>query len=329
MTARISTLWESVGHTPLLRIGTLSRRTGNEILGKAEFMNPGGSIKDRAAKGMIRDAEAKGLLQPGGTIVEGTAGNTGIGLALLGRERGYRVVVTMPDNQAREKYELLEAMGAEVRKVPVVPFANENHFFHQARRLAEANAGWFWANQFENPANGNFHAESTAEEIWAQCEGKVDVLVAACGTGGTLGGVSSALKAKNPKLEVVLVDPFGSGLYSYVKEGKLASTGGSITEGIGIMRLTENFKKARIDDAMQVSDQQMIEMLYHLAREDALVVGTSAALNVRAAYELAKARPNQGLRIVTFLCDHGSRYASKVFNPEFLASKGLEVRPLP
>lgn len=329
MTARISTLWESVGHTPLLRIGTLSRRTGNEILGKAEFMNPGGSIKDRAAKGMIRDAETKGLLKPGGTIVEGTAGNTGIGLALLGRERGYRVVVTMPDNQAREKYELLEAMGAEVRKVPVVPFANENHFFHQARRLAEANAGWFWANQFENPANGNFHAESTAEEIWAQCEGKVDVLVAACGTGGTLGGVSSALKAKNPKLEVVLVDPFGSGLYSYVKEGKLASTGGSITEGIGIMRLTENFKKARIDDAMQVSDQQMIEMLYHLAREDALVVGTSAALNVRAAYELAKARPNQGLRIVTFLCDHGSRYASKVFNPEFLASKGLEVRPLP
>lgn len=329
MTARITTLWESVGHTPLLRIGTLSRRTGNEILGKAEFMNPGGSIKDRAAKGMIRDAEAKGLLQPGGTIVEGTAGNTGIGLALLGRERGYRVVVTMPDNQAREKYELLEAMGAEVRKVPVVPFANENHFFHQARRLAESNAGWFWANQFENPANGNFHAESTAEEIWAQCEGKVDVLVAACGTGGTLGGVSSALKAKNPNLEVVLVDPFGSGLYSYVKEGKLASTGGSITEGIGIMRLTENFKKARIDDAMQVSDQQMIEMLYHLAREDALVVGTSAALNVRAAYELARARPNQGLRIVTFLCDHGSRYASKVFNPEFLTSKGLEVRPLP
>jgi cysteine synthase A len=329
MTARISTLWESVGHTPLLRIGTLSRRTGNEILGKAEFMNPGGSIKDRAAKGMIRDAEATGKLAPGGTIVEGTAGNTGIGLALLGRERGYRVVVTMPDNQAREKYELLEAMGAEVRKVPVVPFANENHFFHQARRLAETNAGWFWANQFENPANGNFHAESTAEEIWAQCEGKVDVLVAACGTGGTLGGVSSALKAKNPKLEVVLVDPFGSGLYSYVKEGRLASTGGSITEGIGIMRLTENFKKARIDDAMQVSDQQMIEMLYHLAREDALVVGTSAALNVRAAYELAKARPNQGLRIVTFLCDHGSRYASKVFNPEFLTSKGLEVRPLP
>lgn len=326
---KISTLWDSVGNTPLLRIGTLSGRTGNEVLGKAEFMNPGGSIKDRAAKGMIRDAEARGLLKPGATIVEGTAGNTGIGLALLGRERGYRVVVTMPDNQAREKYEFLEAMGAEVRKVPVVPFANEGHFFHQARKLAEQNPGWFWANQFENTANATVHAETTAEEIWAQCDGKVDVLVASCGTGGTLGGVSSALKKKNPKLEVVLVDPFGSGLYCHVREGKIESTGTSITEGIGIMRITENFKKSVIDSAMRVSDQEMIEMLYHLAREDALVVGTSAALNVRAAYDIARQRPNAGLRIVTFLCDHGSRYASKIFNPEFLQSKGLVVKPLP
>lgn len=328
MAPRIGSLWDSVGNTPLLTLGSLSKRTGNEILGKAEFMNPGGSIKDRAAKGMIRDAEKSGQLKPGGTIVEGTAGNTGIGLALLGRERGYRVVVTMPDNQAREKYELLEAMGADVRKVPVVPFANENHFFHAARKLAEAN-GWFWANQFENPSNGDCHAETTAEEIWDQCEGKLDVLVASCGTGGTLGGVSRVLKKKNPKLEVVMVDPFGSGLFCHFKEGKLETTGGSITEGIGIMRLTHNFKTAVIDDAMRVSDQEMIEMLYHLAREDAVVVGTSAALNVRAAYEIAKKRPNQGLRIVTFLCDHGSRYASKVFNPEFLESKSLEVRPLP
>ncbi|MBS1985652.1 MAG: cysteine synthase A [Bdellovibrionales bacterium] len=327
MTARISSLWDSVGNTPLLRIGTLSQRTGNQILGKAEFMNPGGSIKDRAAKGMIRDAEAKGLLKPGATIVEGTAGNTGIGLTLLGRERGYRVVVTMPDNQAREKYEFLEAMGADVRKVPVVPFANENHFFHQARKLAEAN-GWFWANQFENPANGDYHYETTGPEIWEQCEGKVDVLIGSCGTSGTLSGTSRYLKEKNPKLEVVLVDPYGSGLYTQVKEGKLEATGGSITEGVGIMRLTENFKRARIDDAVRTSDQQMIEMLYHLAREDALVVGTSAALNVRAAYELAKARRGQNLRIVTFLCDHGSRYASKIFNPEFLASKSLQVLPL-
>ena len=328
MSARISTLWDAVGNTPLLKLGSLSRRTGNEVLGKAEFMNPGGSIKDRAARGMIRDAENKGLLKPGSTIVEGTAGNTGIGLALLGRERGYHVVVTMPDNQAREKYEFLEAMGAEVRKVPVVPFANENHFFHQARKLSEAN-GWFWANQFENTANADVHAETTAEEIWAQCEGKVDVLVASCGTGGTLGGVSSALKKKNPKLEVVLVDPYGSGLYCWVREGKVETTGGSITEGIGIMRLTANFKRAVIDRAVRVSDQEMIEMLYHLAREDAVVVGTSAALNVRAAYEVAKERPGQNLRIVTFLCDHGSRYASKIFNPEFLASKQLVVKPLP
>ncbi|MFT3713760.1 MAG: cysteine synthase A [Archangium sp.] len=325
---KISTLWDSVGNTPLLRIGTLSKRTGNEVLGKAEFMNPGGSIKDRAAKGMISAAEKSGALKPGATIVEGTAGNTGIGLALLGRERGYKVVVTMPDNQAREKYEFLEAMGAEVRKVPVVPFANENHFFHAARKLSEQH-GWWWANQFENTANADVHAETTAQEIWEQCEGKVDVLVASCGTGGTLGGVSSALKKKNPKLEVVLVDPFGSGLYSYVRDGKVESTGGSITEGIGIMRITENFKRAVVDRAMRVSDQEMIEMLYHLAREDAVVVGTSAALNVRAAYELAKERPNQNLRIVTFLCDHGSRYASKIFNPEFLASKTLTVKPLP
>ncbi|MGV3621178.1 MAG: cysteine synthase A [Archangium sp.] len=327
MTLRIGTLWDSVGNTPLLRVGTLSQRTGNEILGKAEFMNPGGSIKDRAAKGMIRDAEAKGLLKPGATIVEGTAGNTGIGLAVLGRERGYRVVVTMPDNQAREKYEFLEAMGAEVIKVPVVPFANENHFFHAARKLSEQH-GWFWANQFENLANGDIHYETTGAEIWEQCEGKIDVLVGSCGTAGTLSGVSRYLKERNPKLEVILADPAGSGLYSQVKEGKLAATGSSVTEGIGIMRITENFKRARIDDAMQVTDQQMIETLYHLAREDALVVGTSAALNVRAAYEIAKARQGQNLRIVTFLCDHGSRYASKVFNPEFLASKSLEVRPL-
>lgn len=327
MTPRIGSLWDSVGNTPLLRVQSLSKRTGNTILGKAEFMNPGGSIKDRAAKGMIRDAEAKGLLASGATIVEGTAGNTGIGLALLGRERGYRVVVSMPDNQAKEKYELLEAMGAEVRKVPPVPFANDNHFFHQARKLAEAN-GWWWANQFENVANGDFHYETTGPELWAQCEGKVDVLVSAVGTGGTLSGVSRCLKEKNPKLRVVLADPLGSGLYSWVRDGKVEGTGSSITEGIGIMRLTENFKRARVDEAMRVTDQQMVETLYHLAREDALVVGTSAALNVRAAYEVAKAQPGAGLNIVTFLCDHGSRYFSKVFNPDFLVAKGLSVSPL-
>lgn len=323
-----SSLWDSVGNTPLLRLDSLSRRTGCELFGKAEFMNPGGSIKDRAAKGMIRDAEARGLLSKGSTIVEGTAGNTGIGLAVLGIERGYRVVVTMPDNQAREKYEYLEAMGVDVRRVPVVPFANPGHFYHQARALSEQH-GWFWANQFENPANGDFHAETTAEELWAQTGGRLDVLVASVGTGGTLGGVSRALKQKNPKLEVVLLDPLGSGLFCHVTEGKVEGSGSSITEGIGIMRLTENFRRAKIDSALRVTDQQMIEMLYHLARTDALVVGTSAALNVRGAYEVARRAQGSGKRIVTFLCDHGSRYASKVFNAEFLASKGLTPAPLP
>lgn len=324
----MTTLWDAVGNTPLLSLASLSKRTGCELFAKAEFMNPGGSIKDRAAKGMIRDAEAKGLLKPGATIVEGTAGNTGIGLAVLGIERGYRVVVTMPDNQAREKYEYLEAMGADVRKVPVVPFANPGHFYHQAKALSEQH-GWFWANQFENPANGDFHAETTGKEIWEQTEGRVDVLVSSVGTGGTLGGVSRYLKEKNPKLEVVLLDPLGSGLYCHVTEGKVEGSGSSITEGIGIMRITENFRRARVDSAMRVTDQQMLEMLYHLARNDGLVVGTSAALNVRGAYEVAKKYQGSGKRIVTFLCDHGSRYTSKVFNPEFLASKGLTVAPLP
>jgi cysteine synthase A len=323
----IGTLWDTVGNTPLLRIGSLSRLTGCEILGKAEFMNPGGSIKDRAAKGMIRAAEAQGLLEPGGTIVEGTAGNTGIGLGLLGRERGYRVVVTMPDSQVREKYEALEAMGVEVHKVPTVPFSNPGHFYHRARALAEQH-GWFWANQFENTANGDYHYETTGPELWEQCEGRIDVLVSAVGSGGTLSGVSRYLKEKNPALRVVLVDPHGSGLFCWVREGKLESTGDSITEGIGIMRITENFRRARVDETMRLSDQQMLETLYHLARADALVVGTSSAINVRAAYEVARQHPGQGLRIVTFLCDHGSRYASKVFNPEFLASRKLQVRPL-
>ena len=323
-----STIWDSVGNTPLLRLASLSALTGCELFGKAEFMNPGGSIKDRAAKGIIRDAEARGLLKPGATIVEGTAGNTGIGLAVLGLERGYRVVVTMPDNQAAEKYAYLEAMGVDVRKVPVVPFADPAHFYHQARALSEQH-GWFWANQFENPANGDFHKETTGEEIWAQTEGKVDVLVSSVGTGGTLGGVSRALKEHNPKVEVVLLDPPGSGLYCHVTEGKVEGSGSSITEGIGIMRLTGNFRRARVDRALRVTDQEMIEMLSHLARHDGLVVGTSAALNVRGAWEVAKAYRGSGKRIVTFLCDHGSRYTSKVFNPAFLAAKGLVPGPLP
>jgi cysteine synthase len=328
MVPALGSLWDAVGQTPLLRIGSIARLTGCEVLGKAEFMNPGGSIKDRAAKGMIRRAEQEGVLRAGGTIVEGTAGNTGIGLGLLGRERGYRVVVTMPDNQAREKYDLLEAMGVEVRRVPPVPFADERHFYHQARTLA-LREGWFWANQFENTSNGDYHAETTGPEIFEQCDGRIDVLVSSVGTGGTISGVSRYLKSKLPDLRVVLADPAGSGLYSYVREGKVESSGSSITEGIGIMRITENFRRALVDDALRVTDQEMVEMLYHLAREDALVVGTSAALNVRAAYEIARRHSGEGLRIVTFLCDHGSRYFSKVFNRDFLESKHLSPAKLP
>ncbi len=324
---RTSTLWDSVGNTPLLRIASLSKLTGCEIFGKAEFMNPGASIKDRAAKSMIAGAEARGELTPGGTIVEGTAGNTGIGLAMLGRERGYKVVVTMPDNQAREKYELLAAMGADVRKVAVVPFSNPKHFFHQARELA-AQHGWYWANQFENVDNSAAHFTTTGPELAAQA-GHIDVLVSAVGTGGTIAGVSRYLKAQFPALKVIAVDPDGSGIYSYIKTGELKCAGSSITEGIGIMRVTANFATALIDDAVHLGDQAMLEMLYHLAAEDGLVVGTSAALNVRAAYDYAMAHRGSGQRIVTLLCDHGSRYTSKVFNPEFLASKQLVARGLP
>jgi cysteine synthase A len=262
--------------------------------------------------------------------VEGTAGNTGIGLGLLGRERGYRVVVTMPDNQAREKYALLEAMGVEIRKVPPVPFSNEGHFFHQARLLAERHAadGWVWANQFENTANADAHEATTGPELLEQAGGRVDLLVTSVGSGGTIAGVSRFLKAQDPRTRVVLVDPPGSGLHAWVTTGKLEASGSSITEGIGIMRITENFRRARIDEALRIDDGKMISMLYHLAREDALVVGTSAALNVAAAYELALRHRGEGLRIVTFLCDHGSRYFSKVFDPAFLASKGLAPGPI-
>jgi len=219
-------------------------------------------------------------------------------------------------------------MGVEVRKYPAVPFSNPGHFYHRARALSEEH-GWFWINQFENTANGDFHYETTGPELWEQCEGRVDVLVCSVGSGGTISGVSRYLKEKNPSLRVVMVDPPGSGLYCWVREGKMETTGSSITEGIGIMRLTENFRRSQVDEAMRLTDQDMLEMLYHLAREDALVVGTSAALNVRAAYEVARRHRGEGLRIVTFLCDHGSRYTSKIFNADFLASKQLVVKPLP
>ncbi|MES2857179.1 MAG: cysteine synthase A [Bdellovibrionota bacterium] len=317
------TVFDLVGNTPLVYIESLSKLTGCKIFGKAEFLNPGGSVKDRAAKGIILDAEKRGLLRPGSTIVEGTAGNTGIALATLASARGYKCIISMPDNQSREKYEILEMLGAEVRKVPAVPFANENHFYHQARKIAAEIPNAYWADQFENPANGGYHFETTGKEIWEQTQGKIDYFTCAIGTGGTMGGVSRQLKERNPAIRVVAADPFGSGIFSFLKEGKFASTGSSVTEGIGIMRLTANFKAAKVDDVQQITDQEMIDVLYHVAQKDGLVLGTSSGINLMSAYRLAQMNAGSGKTITTILCDHGTRYSSRLLNQEWLKEKNL------
>ncbi len=317
-----------IGETALVKIESLSTETGCEIYGKAEFLNPGGSVKDRAALGIIQQAELDGLLKPGDTIIEGTAGNTGIGLATIAAQKGYSCTIVMPNNQAEEKYQTLRALGVELITVDPCPFANQNHFYHTARRISEERKNSFWANQFENLANANAHYHTTGAEIWKQTEGQIDAFVSAVGTGGTIGGVSKYLKQKKPSVHIRMVDPFGSGLYSYFKTGQIASTGSSITEGIGIMRLTANFKEAVIDEAVQVTDQDMISMLYHLAKFDGLLVGTSAALNVCAAYQYARDHKGKGLKIVTILCDSALRYQSRIFNPQFLAEKSLTPQPI-
>lgn len=322
-------VWDAVGHTPLIRIKSLSEITGCNIFGKAEFLNPGGSIKDRAAKGIIAKAEREGSLPPGGTIVEGTAGNTGIGLATLAAERGYRVVITMPDNQASEKYEILAAIGAEVRKVPPCPFANPDHFYHQAGRIAKEMPNAIWADQFENTANADAHYTTTAPEIWDQLEGNIHILVAAAGTGGTLGGVSQFLKEKDPRIAIIVADPEGSGIHDYFKQGTFSGEGSSVTEGIGIKRLTANLARAVVDDALRVSDKTMIDMLFHIASHDGIFLGTSSALNLVAAFEMGLRNSGSGKNIVTFLCDHGSRYASKILNPVWCQEKGLTPEPIP
>lgn len=320
-------LSQFVGHTPLIKILSLSEITGCEIYGKAEFLNPGGSVKDRAALGMILQAEKDGFLKEGFTLVEGTAGNTGIGLATLAASRGYKCLIVMPNNQSQEKYEILNALGADVIKVDPVPFANENHFYHTARKISESLLKSFWVNQFENLANFQTHFDTMGPEIWQQTDGKIDAFLAAVGTGGTLAGVSQYLKSQNSNVHIRLVDPMGSGLFNLVKNKKMLSTGSSITEGIGIMRETANFKKALIDDAVQVTDQDMISMLYYLAKKEGLLVGTSAALNVYGAYQYAMENQNSGQKIVTVLCDSAMRYQSKVFNHEFLESRGLRGVP--
>lgn len=324
---KTSSVWDAVGNTPLIEIESLSRMSGCEIYGKAEFLNPGGSVKDRAAKGIIQRAEWDGSLKPGGTIVEGTAGNTGIGIATLAAARGYKTILTMPDNQAQEKYDLLRALGADVRTVPSVPFANPNHFFHAAKKIVDETPGAVWANQFENTANGDIHFATTGPEIWEQTSGRVDTFVAAVGSSGTISGVSRYLKREKPAVRIVAADPLGSGIFCHVHEGKLEAYGSSITEGIGIMRLTANYLAAKIDDAVRVDDSKMLDMLYYLARSEGLVVGTSAALNVFAAFALALRERGSGKVFVTVLCDHGTRYTSRVFNPEWLERRGLEPHP--
>lgn len=324
--------WDQVGNTPLIYIKSLSALTGCQIWGKAEYANPGGSIKDRAAKQIIVEAEKSGALKPGGSIVEGTAGNTGIGLATLGIPRGYKVVITMPNNQAREKVELLEKLGSEVLQFPPCPFANENHFYHQARRYAEKNPGVFWANQFENLANFRAHYQTTGPEIESQTAGKLDVFVASVGTGGTVGGTTRYLKElaarEGRTIETVVADPYGSGIYEYLRSGEFKTEGGSITEGIGIMRLTANFQQAIVDRGLRVSDQEMIDMLYHIKEADQLVVGTSAALNLVAATKIGLQYKDSGKTIVTMLCDHGDRYHSKVFSSAWLQEKNLIPKKL-
>lgn len=319
--------WNQVGNTPLLYIKSLSDKTGCTIWGKAELQNPGGSIKDRAAKQIILEAEESGQLTPGGTIAEGTAGNTGIGLATLGIPRGYKVVITMPNNQAQEKVEELNRLGAMIIQVAPCPFSNPAHFYHQARVYSETNTNVFWANQFENLANFRAHYQNTGPEIWDQTEGKIHYFIASVGTGGTVGGITRFLKEKNPDIMTIVADPYGSGIFEYIQSGQFKSEGSSITEGIGIMRLTENYKQAIVDRGLRVSDQEMIDMLFHIKNEDQLVLGTSSALNLMATYKVAMENKNSGKVFVTMLCDHGSRYQSKVFSESWLKEKNLIPRP--
>lgn len=312
----------TVGNTPLIRLNSLSDETGCEILGKAEFLNPGGSVKDRAALFMIQDAEEKGLLKPGGTVVEGTAGNTGIGLAHICNAKGYKCLIIIPETQSQEKMDLLRTLGAEVRPVPAVPYRDPNNYVKLSGRLAAEMDNAIWANQFDNLANRDAHYKTTGPEIWAQTDGKIDAWVTSTGTGGTYAGVALFLKEKNPNIRCVVADPMGSGLYSYVKTGEITTEGNSITEGIGNSRVTANMAEAPADDAIRVDDVEAVRVVYQLLEKDGLFLGGSSGINVGAAVALAK-EMGPGHTIVTILCDSGSRYQSKLFNREWLAGKGL------
>ena len=313
-----------IGNTPLVLLRTASEAAGCEIWGKCEFMNPGASVKDRAALWIVRDAEAKGELQPGGCIVEGTAGNTGIGLALVANALGYRSIIVMPDNQSQEKMATLRALGAELVLVPPTKFSNPSHFVHTSRRLAEETEGAIWANQFDNVANRRAHIEGTAPELWDQLEGRIDGFTCAVGTGGTLAGTALGLKERSDKVTIALTDPFGAALYNYYAHGELKSEGSSVAEGIGQGRITANMEGAPIDTQFRISDEEGLEWVARLLREEGLCLGLSSGINVAGAVALGR-QLGKGSRVATILCDTGFRYLSTLYNAEWLESKKLPV----
>ncbi len=313
----------TVGHTPLIRLRRISEQTGCAVFGKAEFLNPGGSVKDRAARAIVLAAERSGALGAGGTVVEGTAGNTGIGLAHVCNARGYRCIIVMPDNQSSEKYQLLAALGAEVHKVPAVPYSNPNQYQKVAERLARRLPNAIWANQFDNTANRQAHIETTGPEIWQQTGGRIDAFTCATGTGGTFAGIAHFLKSQRADVRCVLADPPGSSLYEYVRSGTLQATGtGSITEGIGIGRITANLRDAPIDAAVHIEDSDTVRHVYRLLHEEGLFLGSTSGLNVAAAEQLAR-ELGPGHTVVTVLCDGGAKYQSRLFNRAWLEQKGL------
>ena len=315
-----------IGNTPLVRLNGPSDATGCEILGKCEFANPGASVKDRAALFIVEDAEANGTLKPGGTIVEGTAGNTGIGLALVANAKGYKTIIVMPETQSREKMDTLRALGAELVLVPAAPFSNPGHFVHTSRRIAEETPGAIWANQFDNIANRRAHIAGTAEEIWAQTDSKVDGFTCAVGTGGTLAGVGLGLKAKSETVTIALTDPHGAALFNYYAHGELKAEGNSVAEGIGQGRITANLEGAPIDRQYRVSDEEGLAQVAALLRDEGLCLGLSSGINVAGAMMLARDL-GPGKMVVTILCDTGFRYLSSLYNPDWLRAKGLPVFP--
>ncbi|MBS3928973.1 MAG: cysteine synthase A [Sphingomonadales bacterium] len=317
---------ELIGNTPLVLLEGPSEAAGCEIWGKCEFANPGASVKDRAALWIVRDAEAKGLLKPGGTIVEGTAGNTGIGLALVANALGYKTVIVMPETQSREKMDTLRALGAELVLVPAAPFSNPGHFVHTSRRLAEETEGAIWANQFDNVANRKAHIEGTAPEIWAQLDGRIDGFTCAAGTGGTIAGVGMGLKAFDEKVTIALTDPHGAALYNYYACGELRAEGSSVAEGIGQGRITANLEGAPIDTQFRISDEEGLEWVARLLQEEGLCLGLSSGINVAGAVALGQ-QLGKGSRVATILCDTGFRYLSSLYNAEWLRGKGLPVFP--